>query len=388
MTAAHETPLTFAEVDLGAGYKVASEKSRSEIISTIGDSGLRGRGGAGFPTSVKWNLAAAAVGDVKYVVCNADEGEPGTFKDRVILQNYAGLVFEGMAIAAKAINAGRGIMYLRGEYTYMVDPLNAKLDELRKEGMLGDSFDIEIRLGSGAYVCGEETALIESLEGARGEPRNRPPFPVDTGFMGRPTVVNNVETLAWVSCILAKGPEWFKEHGTAKSAGLKLFSVSGDVETPGVYELPLGITVGDLLSKVGGSDAKAVQIGGAAGNCIPRSEFDRKIAFEDVATGGSVIVFGPQRDMLQVARNFLEFFVEESCGQCTPCREGNEKLLEGVEMLQGGTCSMRYLRELVSLGETMQIASKCGLGQSSPNAFLSIVRNFQDEIMGRQAVSA
>jgi [NiFe] hydrogenase diaphorase moiety large subunit len=206
--------------------------------------------------------------------------------------------------------------------------------------------------------------------------------------MGHPTVVNNVETLAWVSCILAKGAEWFKEHGTAKSAGLKLFSVSGDVETPGVYELPLGITVGDLLAKVGGSDAKAVQIGGAAGNCIPQNEFDRKIAFEDVATGGSVIVFGPDRDMLEVARNFLEFFVEESCGQCTPCREGNEKLLEGVEMLQNGTCSMRYLRELVSLGETMQIASKCGLGQSSPNAFLSIVRNFQDEIMGREAVTA
>jgi [NiFe] hydrogenase diaphorase moiety large subunit len=386
--AAHETPLTFAEVDLGVGFKAASEKGRSEIISTIGDSGLRGRGGAGFPTSVKWNLAAAAVGDEKYVVCNADEGEPGTFKDRVILQNYAGLVFEGMAIAAKAINARIGIMYLRGEYTYMRGHLEAKLDELRTEGMLGDKFDIEIRLGSGAYVCGEETALIESLEGARGEPRNRPPFPVDTGFMGHPTVVNNVETLAWVSCILAKGAEWFKEHGTAKSAGLKLFSVSGDVETPGVYELPLGITVGDLLAKVGGSDAKAVQIGGAAGNCIPQNEFDRKIAFEDVATGGSVIVFGPDRDMLEVARNFLEFFVEESCGQCTPCREGNEKLLEGVEMLQNGTCSMRYLRELVSLGETMQIASKCGLGQSSPNAFLSIVRNFQDEIMGREAVTA
>jgi [NiFe] hydrogenase diaphorase moiety large subunit len=398
MTAAQakEGPLTFAQVSVGDGLKAAAAKGRSDIIAQVGESGLRGRGGAGFPTSVKWNLAAAAVGQEKFVVCNADEGEPGTFKDRVILQNYAGLVFEGMAIAALAIGARKGLVYLRGEYTYMIDHLEEILADLREKGILGEnvggkdgaSFDIELRMGSGAYVCGEETALIESLEGARGEPRNRPPFPVDTGFMDRPTVVNNVETLAWVSCILAKGPEWFKEHGTAKSAGLKLFSVSGDVETPGVYELPLGIPVSALLKVVGGEDAKAVQIGGAAGQCIPQHEFERQIAFEDVATGGSVIVFGPGRDMLQVAKNFLEFFVEESCGQCTPCREGNEKLLEGVELLEKGTCSMRYLKELVSLAETMQIASKCGLGQSSPNAFLSIVRNFQNEIMARSAAPA
>jgi [NiFe] hydrogenase diaphorase moiety large subunit len=396
MTTPVEGPLTFSQVEVGAGLKVASGKKRPDVISEIAQSGLRGRGGAGFPTSVKWNLAAAAVNERKFVVCNADEGEPGTFKDRVILANHAALVFEGMAIAAYTIGAVKGIMYLRGEYTYMLEHLEGVLAELRDKGILGANaggidgfaFDIELRLGSGAYVCGEETALIESLEGNRGEPRNRPPFPVDTGFMGTPTVVNNVETLAWVPCILAKGAEWFKEHGTSKSAGLKLFSVSGDCEKPGVYELPLGIKVRTLLDEVGAPDAKAVQIGGAAGHCIARKDFDRQIAYEDVATGGSVIVFGPERDMLDVAENFLEFFVDESCGQCTPCREGNAKLMEGVEMLKEGTCSMRYLRELVSLGETMQIASKCGLGQSSPNTFLSIVENFQDEIMGRAVSTA
>jgi [NiFe] hydrogenase diaphorase moiety large subunit len=201
--------------------------------------------------------------------------------------------------------------------------------------------------------------------------------------MGHPTIVNNVETLAWVACILAKGADWFKGIGTAKSTGLKIFSVSGDCRKPGVHEFPMGITVAELLKKVGGEDAKAVQIGGASGRCVPASDFGRTIAFEDIPTGGSVIVFGKDRDLLRVARNFLEFFVEESCGQCTPCREGNAKLLEGVDLLERGRCSMAYLKELCALGETLQLASKCGLGQSSPTAFLSIVTSFQDEIMGR-----
>jgi [NiFe] hydrogenase diaphorase moiety large subunit len=267
------------------------------------------------------------------------------------------------------------------------------LDRRRKAGQLGTdilgasgfTFNIEIRMGAGAYVCGEETALIESLEGHRGEPRNRPPFPVNTGFMGQPTVVNNVETLASVAAILSKGAAWFKAFGTEKSAGFKLFSVSGDCDEPGVYEFPLGITVAELLQKVGGPDAKAVQIGGASGHCVPASGFGRKLAFEDIATGGSIIVFGPGRDMLHVAKNFMEFFVEESCGQCTPCRAGNAKLLEGVEKLERGACSTAYLQELLALSETMQLASKCGLGQSSPNAFVSIVTHFQDEILGRAA---
>ncbi len=384
-------PILFGGVTAGEGLKKALSMSRSEIISEVRASGLKGRGGAGFPTGVKWNLAAAALGKRKFVVCNADEGEPGTFKDRVLLSEYADLVFEGMTIAGLAIGARQGIVYLRGEYRYLLAPLEANLARRREEGLLGSAilgrqgfdFDVEIRLGSGAYVCGEETALIESLEGHRGEPRNRPPFPVDTGYLGQPTIVNNVETLALAASVLAKGAEWFKAIGTDKSTGSKLFSVSGDCQSPGVYEFPMGITIAQLLKVVGGEEAKAVQVGGASGHCVPAKQFERTLAFEDIPTGGSIIVFGPGRDMLKVARNFMEFFVEESCGQCTPCRYGNVALLEGVEMLEKGRCSMTHLNELKALGETMQISSKCGLGQSSSNAFLSIVTHFENEILGR-----
>jgi len=238
-------------------------------------------------------------------------------------------------------------------------------------------------MGAGAYVCGEETALIESLEGYRGEPRNRPPFPVDTGFQGNPTIVNNIETFITAALIVANGSDWFKKLGTEKSRGTKILSVSGDCERPGIYELPFGITIKKLLKEVGGENAKAVQIGGASGQCIARQDFEHTIAYEDIGTGGSVIIFGPDRDMLQVAENFLEFFVEESCGQCTPCRLGNPKLLEGIKLLKQGQCSVAYLTELKKLGETIQLAAKCGLGQSSPNAFLSIVENFRTEILGR-----
>jgi len=386
---------TFSSMNPEAGLKKAMGLSRPDVIAEISASNLKGRGGAGFPTGVKWNFAAAARADKKYIICNADEGEPGTFKDRVILMEHADLVFEGMTIAAKAVGAKEGIIFLRGEYTYLKPHLKDVLARRRSQKLLGKGilgadfdFDIHIFMGAGAYICGEETALIECLEGFRGEPRNRPPFPVNTGFLGRPSVVNNVETLAWAACILQKGSEWFKSVGTEKSTGQKIFSISGDCERPGVYEFPLGITVAELLAKVGGSNAKAVQIGGASGQCIPASEFNRGIAFEDIPTGGSIIVFGPQRDMLHVLHNFLDFFVDESCGQCTPCRVGNAKLMEGVQMLQEGKCSMAYLRELCALGETMQLASKCGLGQSSPNAFLSVVNHFRDEIMGRTTIHA
>ncbi|NUQ66266.1 MAG: SLBB domain-containing protein [Pirellulales bacterium] len=383
--------LTFDAVSPGVGLKAALAQPAAAVLDRIAASGLRGRGGAGFPTSVKWSMAAEADEADKYVVCNADEGEPGTFKDRVILSEFADLVFEGMTIAARVIAARKGIVYLRAEYSYLRRHLESALASRREEGLLGKriggkegfDFDIEIHMGSGSYVCGEETALIESLEGHRGEPRNRPPFPIDTGYLGHPTIVNNVETFAWVVCILEKGAEWFKSHGTVKSTGHKLFSVSGDCSRPGVYEFPMGITVAELLEEVGGQGAKAVQVGGASGQCVPASQSDRTIAYEDVPTGGSIIIFGPKRDMLEVARNFLEFFVDESCGQCTPCREGVPKLLEGVQMLQQGACSMAYLKELCSLGETMRLASKCGLGQSAPNAFVSIARDFQDEILGR-----
>jgi [NiFe] hydrogenase diaphorase moiety large subunit len=388
-------PMTFDGIDENAGLKAALGKNRADIIDEIMRSGLKGRGGAGFPTGVKWNLTASAASDEKFVVCNADEGEPGTFKDRALLCKHPDLLFEGMSIAAYTIGAKKGYIYLRAEYEYLRKDLEEIIEKRVSGNLLGKNimdkesfdFDIEIRMGSGAYICGEETALIESMEGFRGEPRNRPPFPVDTGFTRKPTSVNNVETFMWAACILAKGAEWFKEIGTEKSSGLKIFSVSGDCDKPGVYEFPMGITVGELLDKVGGKNAKAVQIGGASGVCVPADEFERKIAYEDVSTGGSIIVFGPGRDMLHAAKNFLEFFVEESCGQCTPCREGNAKLLEGVELLEKGKCSMRRLNDLIKLGETMQLASKCGLGQSSPNAFLSIVKNFKHEIMGRSSAA-
>jgi [NiFe] hydrogenase diaphorase moiety large subunit len=385
--------LTFASIPAGAGLNAALAMSRSDIIDTVSASGLKGRGGAGFPTGMKWNFCAAEKSDTKYILCNADEGEPGTFKDRVILSDHADLVLEGMTIGARAIGANLGVIFLRAEYTYLRHHLNDVIRARRAGGLLGKNiqgnegfdFDVIVALGAGAYVCGEETALIESLEGFRGEPRNRPPFPVVAGLLDQPTVVNNVETLADVACIFAKGAEWFKGFGTDKSTGYKLFSVSGDCPSPGVYEFPWGITIADLLKEVGGADAKAVQIGGASGVCVPARDFSRRLAFEDVPTGGSVMVIGPQRDILDVAENFLEFFVEESCGQCTPCRLGNAKLLEGVEALKDGTCSDVQLADLKALGATMQAASKCGLGQTSPSAFLSILEGFEDEISSRAA---
>lgn len=377
----------FNEKNHGDGLRKALEMKPSDIIMEIRESGLKGRGGAGFPTGTKWMLAAAAIADKKFVICNADEGEPGTFKDRVLLDEYTRLVFEGMVIAGYAIGAAKGYVYLRGEYRYLLNKLKNELEEMHRENRLGDnilgtqfSFDIEIRLGSGAYVCGEESALIESLEGHRGEPRNRPPYPVNTGFMGYPTIVNNVETFAAVPVIIFKGAEWFEKIGTDKSKGTKLISVSGDCERPGVYEVPFGTTINEMLEMVGAKDTKAVQIGGAAGICVPKSEFSRNISFEDVSTGGSIIVFNKDRDMLHVLKNFMEFFVEESCGQCTPCRIGNIKLLEGIHMIERGECSMSYLKELIELGKTMQIASKCGLGQSSPNPFIAIMTHFENEI--------
>ncbi len=380
-------PVLFSAYKRGEGIKKALKEKREDILFEIKDSGLKGRGGAGFPTSTKWMLTAAAKADKKFIVCNADEGEPGTFKDRVLLMEYPALVFEGMVIGGYTVGAKVGIVYLRAEYEYMLEQLENYLSNMREDNLLGEgilgtdfSFDISIRLGSGAYVCGEETALIESLEGNRGEPRNRPPFPVNTGYMGYPTSVNNVETLAAVPHIITKGGSWFKKHGTDKSTGSKLFSVSGDCENPGVYELPWGISINELLELVGAKNTKAVQVGGASGTCIPKSQFDRKFGYEDIPTGGSVIIFNESRNMLHVLKNFMEFFVEESCGQCTPCRIGNVKLLEGINMIERGEFTFKYINTLKELGKTMQVASKCGLGQSSPNAFISILDNFKDEI--------
>jgi [NiFe] hydrogenase diaphorase moiety large subunit len=381
-------PVIFSQYERGDAIKKAVSILREDILFELKDSKLKGRGGAGFPVSTKWMLTSAAKADEKFLVCNADEGEPGTFKDRVLLMEYPELVFDGMVVGGYTLGAHQGIVYLRGEYEYMLKSLEDYLEEMRKDNLLGKNilgkegfnFDICIVLGSGAYVCGEETALIESLEGHRGEPRNRPPYPINTGFLGRPTSVNNVETLAAVSHIVLKGGSWFAKFGTDKSKGSKLFSVSGDCEKPGVYELPWGTKISELLKLVEAKNTKAVQVGGASGFCIPKSQFDRKLAYEEVSTGGSVMIFNESRDMLHVLKNFMEFFVDESCGQCTPCRIGNVKLLEGVEMIEKGEYTFSHINKLKDLGRTMQLASKCGLGQSSPNPFISILENFNDEI--------
>ena len=381
-------PVLFSEYSRGEGIRQGLSKSREDILFELKTSALKGRGGAGFPTSTKWMITAAAIADKKFLVCNADEGEPGTFKDRVLLLEYPELVFDGMVLGGYTIGARTGIVYLRGEYEYMLGFLEEYLMKMREDNLLGNnilgkkdfSFDISIRLGSGAYVCGEETALIESLQGNRGEPRNRPPYPVNTGYMGYPTSVNNVETLASIPHIVVKSGEWFKKFGTDKSTGSKLLSVSGDCGKPGVYELPWGTSINQLLKVVEAKNTKAVQVGGASGICLPKSQFDRVLAYEDAATGGSVMIFDESRNMLKVLKNFLEFFVEESCGQCTPCRIGNVKLLEGVEMIERGEYTFSYINTLKELGKTMQLASKCGLGQSSPNSFISILENFKDEI--------
>lgn len=381
-------PVIFSDYTQGEAVKKLLTVSREDILFELRESKLKGRGGAGFPTATKWMLTAAAKSDKKYVICNADEGEPGTFKDRVLLQEYPELVFEGMVVGGYVVGADEGIVYLRGEYEYMYKNLLNYLEKMRSQNLLGNNilgkqgfnFDISIRLGAGAYVCGEETALIESLEGHRGEARNRPPFPVNTGFMGKPTTVNNVETLASIAHITVKGGEWFRQFGTDKSSGSKLLSISGDCNKPGVYELPFGIKITELLDLVDAKDTKAVQIGGASGVCIPKAQFDRTISYEDVATGGSIMIFNESRSMIKVLKNFMEFFVEESCGQCTPCRIGNVKLLEGVEMIEHNDYTFSYINKLKELGKTMQVASKCGLGQSSPNSFISILENFKDEI--------
>jgi len=386
-----EGPLLKGKFEDGEVIKKVVKKSSDKLLGEIEAANLRGRGGAGFPTFFKWKLAYEQEKKPKYIVCNADEGEPGTFKDRYILHKHCNKVIEGMTIAAHIIKAERGFIYLRGEYFYLKEIIKKTIEDRRKTGLLGKDilgiegfdFDIEIRMGAGAYICGEETALIESLEGKRGEPRNRPPYPVDTGFYDKPTIVNNVETFLDINLIFKNGVEFFKKYGTSKSTGTKFFSVSGDCEDEGIYELPFGITIEKLIERIGAKNIKAVQVGGAAGRCVKVGDFKNRIAFEAVPTGGSIILFNKDRDMLEVAQNFMDFFVDESCGQCTPCREGNRKLSDGLKLLKEGRCSITYLEELMDLAETIKISSKCGLGQSSPNAFISIIENFKDEILGR-----
>ncbi len=372
--------------EVGAALKKALEMSQADVVFEVRESNMRGRGGAGFPTGIKWNLAGAASGANKMVICNADEGEPGTFKDRLLLEEYAVMLFEGMTIAGYAIGSSQGIVYLRAEYPYLIPVLEKARQDLISRNLLGSgilgsdfNFDVEIRPGGGAYVCGEETSLIESLEGRRGEPRNKPPFPVNSGYLGRPTIVNNVETFVSVPHIILEGSEWYQELGIGKCTGTKLFSVSGDVGNPGVYEFPMGSTVGELLEAAGAEDIQAVQVGGASGTTISSDELDRELSFEDLPPGGSVIVFNTTRNMMDVLENFLEFFVHESCGQCTPCREGNVRLLDIAKAIRDGKITNREeLKPFFMLAEVMKLGSKCGLGQTSPNCFIDIVSKFID----------
>ena len=353
------------------------------ICQELLDSDLKGRGGAGFPTGMKWRYASMEKEPVKYIVCNADEGEPGTFKDREILDDVPGKVFCGMAIAARAVGAKTGFLYLRAEYKFLIPKLNQQLHlfhQMMDEYNL--NFRIKVRLGSGAYICGEESALFESIEGKRGEPRNKPPYPTTSGLFGKPTAINNVETLVYAVMIIKYGASHFKELGTKDSRGSKVFSVSGDTPKAGIFELELGMSVSEFVDEFGDGDTKAVQVGGASGFCVPRKRFEETIiGFEGVPTGGSMKLFNSTRSMYNVLHNYLDFFTEESCGQCTPCRVGCQQLLKGIEAVKRGEKNSKYLDELVKLAKTMKRASKCGLGQSVGNAFGSIVENFREEII-------
>jgi [NiFe] hydrogenase diaphorase moiety large subunit len=361
----------------------AFKMSSTEIIQNMLDSGLKGRGGAGFPTGLKWKYTAAEKSSEKYIVCNADEGEPGTFKDREILDRVSVKVHGGMAIAGRAIGAKKGIVYLRGEYRYLLPKLMIELESFHKMiKEIGYEFDIEYRMGSGAYICGEESALFESIEGKRGEPRNKPPYPTVSGVFNKPTSINNVETLVTAMMIINHGAKNFIQYGTKDSRGSKVFSVSGDTPTPGIFELELGMTVRQFVNEFGDGDTKAVQVGGASGFCVPRKKFDETIiGFEGVPTGGSMKLFNSSRSMYNVLHNYLDFFTEESCGQCTPCRVGCQQLLLGIEKVKKSEVKSTYLTELMKLADTMKIAAKCGLGQSVGNAFKSIVGNFREEII-------
>jgi [NiFe] hydrogenase diaphorase moiety large subunit len=377
------------EHDCDVILKKSLNRSNEELVEDLISSGLKGRGGAGFPTGLKWKLTAEAPGDEKYVICNADEGEPGTFKDREILSSVPHKVLTGMAICGRIIGAQIGFIYLRGEYKFLIPELQKAINDFHElTDKMKLPFRVEIFTGAGAYICGEESALFESMEGHRGEPRNKPPYPTDAGYRNQPTVINNVETLAHTYSILKYGPDKFRDLGVKDSRGSKVFSVSGDTPIPGIYELEFGMTLQKFVDDFGDGDAKAVQVGGAAGFCVPRKKFDKtvigykgKLTGISLPTGGSMMIFNSSRSMYNVLHNYLDFFVEESCGQCTPCRVGTQQLLLGIEAVKRGDKSSQYLEKLLELAETMRVTAKCGLGQSVANSFSSIVENFREEMI-------
>jgi NADH:ubiquinone oxidoreductase subunit F (NADH-binding)/(2Fe-2S) ferredoxin/NAD-dependent dihydropyrimidine dehydrogenase PreA subunit len=380
------------------GLSVAlTRMSPEEIISQVKDSGLRGRGGAGFPTGQKWDFCRMAKGEPKYVICNADEGDPGAFMDRSIVESDPHAVIEGMAIGARAIGASNGFVYIRGEYPLALERLNQAIEQAREYGLLGDnilgtdfSFEIKVNMGAGAFVCGEETSLIASLEGRLPEPRVRPPYPAQSGYMGKPTNINNVETWANVPHIIRRGSEWFKGIGTETSKGTKVFSLVGKVNNTGLVEVPMGITLREIVFDIGGGvpngkKFKAVQSGGPSGGCLPESLLDTPVDYESLTKAGSImgsgglIVMDEDTCMVEVARYFISFTQEESCGKCTPCREGTKHMLDVLTRIAEGEGREGDIELLERMAKQIKVTSLCGLGQTAPNPVLTTIRYFRDE---------
>ena len=377
--------------------KVLTEMSPGQVIESIKQSGLRGRGGAGFPTGIKWELTAREPGNEKFVICNADEGDPGAFMDRSTIEGDPHTVIEGMAIGGYAIGARKGIIYIRAEYPLAVKRLEKAIADARREGFLGNnilgsdySFDLEIRLGAGAFVCGEETALIHSIEGHRGMPRPRPPFPSVQGLFDKPTLINNVETWANIPVIIIDGPNWFSSIGTEKSKGTKVFALAGKINNTGLVEVPMGTTLREIINDIGGGipnqkKFKAIQTGGPSGGCLPEEYLDTPIDYESLAKAGSImgsggmIVIDEDSCMVNIAKFFLEFTQNESCGKCTPCREGTKRMLEILTRITEGRGETGDIEKLERLGMMIKKASLCGLGQSAPNPVLSTIKNFRVE---------
>jgi NADH:ubiquinone oxidoreductase subunit F (NADH-binding)/(2Fe-2S) ferredoxin len=377
--------------------KVLTEMKPTDVIKIIKDSGLRGRGGGGFPTGLKWEIAYKNKSDIKYVVCNADEGDPGAFMDRSVLEGDPHAVLEAMAICGYSIEADKGLIYIRAEYPLAVARLKTAIQQARDFGLLGNNimgtgfnFDIEIRYGAGAFVCGEETALIHSMEGLRGEPTVKPPFPAESGYMGKPTNVNNVETFACVSPIILKGSEWFSSIGSEKSKGTKVFALAGKINNVGLIEVPMGTTLREVIFEIGGGirkgkKFKAAQTGGPSGGCLTEKHLDTPIDFDNLIAAGSMmgsggmIVLDEDDCMVSVARFFLDFTVEESCGKCSPCRIGNKRLHELLDHITKGKGTLADLDRLKNMSLVIKDTSLCGLGQSSPNPVLSTLNNFREE---------
>lgn len=369
---------------IGTALEIATKKSELEVIGIVKTSGLRGRGGAGFPTGMKWEFCRFSEGDEKFIICNADEGEPGTFKDRVILTEKIEMLLEGMAIAAFGIGAKHGIIYLRYEYKYMQKHIEDAIQKAKDNKLLGKNildkpgfdFDVRIQSGGGAYVCGEESSLIESMEGKRGEPRFKPPFPVQKGYMNKPTSVNNVETFCKVCRIIENGGEWYRRYGTKDSVGTKLLSISGDCPRPGVYEIEWGMSVYQMLSMVGASNTQAVQIGGPSGSLIGKDGFNRKICYSDLSTGGSMMIFNNSRNLIKdVVMNFLDFFIDESCGSCVSCRAATNQIRQKLQKMLSGKGVNQDLEDLKDWSK-FTLVSRCGLGQTAANPVKTSIENF------------